>query len=152
MNNCFNYLSCGFLKANSTQHALPRLIQSLKKNLDSSGLVWTILMDLSNANDCLPHDLLIAKLQAYGLDQPSLGLVNVYLRFHRIVTGLMLPGMFLGYPFWGLYFLIFLSMIFFLIYQKIWYMQTCWRSYIVLFWKKSLSNFEKTWKWHKNPF
>ena len=152
MNNCFNDLSCGFLKANSTQHALPRLIQSLKIDLDSSGFVWTILMDLSNAYDCLRHDLLIAKLEAYGLDQPSLDLVNVYLRFHRIVTGLMLPGMFIRYPFWGLYFLIFLSMIFFLIYQKIWYMQICWRSYIVLFWKKSLSNFEKTWTWHKNPF
>ena len=70
-------------------------------------------MDLSNVYDCLPHDLLIAKLETYGLDQHSLDLVNVHLRFHRIVTGLMLPGMFLRDPFWGLYFLIFLSMIFF---------------------------------------
>ena len=40
-------------------------------------------MDLSNAYDCLPHDLLIAKLEAYGLDKPSLNLVNDYLRFRK---------------------------------------------------------------------
>ena len=29
-------------------------------------------MDHSNAYDCLPHDLLIAKVETYGLDKPSL--------------------------------------------------------------------------------
>ena len=29
-------------------------------------------MDLSKAYDCLPHDLVIAKLEAYGLDANSL--------------------------------------------------------------------------------
>ena len=53
-----------------------RLIQSWKKELDNSGLVGTILMDLFKAYDCLPPDLLIAKLEAYGLDKPSLNLVN----------------------------------------------------------------------------
>ena len=55
-------------------------------------------MDLSKTYDCLPHDLLIAKLDAYGVDKPSLNLVNGYLRFRkqrkklalRIETGLML--------------------------------------------------------------
>ena len=41
-------------------------------------------MDLSKAYDCLPHDLLIAKVEAYGLDKPSLNLVNDYLRFRKI--------------------------------------------------------------------
>ena len=40
-------------------------------------------MDLSKACDCLPHDFLIAKLEAYGLDKPSLNLVNGYLRFRK---------------------------------------------------------------------
>ena len=53
----------------------------IEKGLDNSGLVETMLMDLSKAYDCLHHDLLIAKLDAYGLDKPSLNFINSYLRF-----------------------------------------------------------------------
>ena len=67
-------LLCGFRKVHSTQHVLSRLIQSLKKELDNSGLLGTIFMDLSKAYNCLPHDLLIVKLEAYGFN-----LVNDYL-------------------------------------------------------------------------
>ena len=40
-------------------------------------------MDLSKAYDFLHHDLLIAKLEAYGPDKPSLNLVNDYLPFRK---------------------------------------------------------------------
>ena len=40
-------------------------------------------MNLSNAYDCLPHDLLIAKLEAYGLDNGSLNLLLDYLSFRK---------------------------------------------------------------------
>ena len=83
LNNYFNELLCRFRKAHSTQYFLTRLIQSLEKGLDNSDLVGTILMDLSNAYEGLPHDVLLAKLEAYGLDKPSLSLVNGYLRFQK---------------------------------------------------------------------
>ena len=36
-------------------------------------------MDLSKAFDCLPHDLIIAKLHVYGLDHDSVRLIRSYL-------------------------------------------------------------------------
>ena len=107
LNNYLNDLLCGFRKAHSTQYVLSRLIQSLKKGLDNSGLVGAIPMDLSKTCGCLPHDLLIAKIDAYGLDKPSFNLLNGYLRFQkqrkklvlRIVTGVMLLGVFPRDPF-----------------------------------------------------
>ena len=67
MENFLNQLLSCFRKAHSTQHALFRLIQSWRKELDESGFVATILMDLSKAYVCLPHDLMVAKLEAYGI-------------------------------------------------------------------------------------
>ena len=63
---------CGFRKTSSTQHAFLRLLQSWQRELDESGYVGTILMDLSKAYDCIPHQLLIAKLEAYGLHDLNL--------------------------------------------------------------------------------
>ena len=62
MNNFLNELLWGFLKAHSTQHAFFKFLQAWQKELNSSGFIGTILMDLSKAYDCLSHYLLIAKL------------------------------------------------------------------------------------------
>ena len=67
MGTFLNKLLCGFRKAHSTQHALFKLLQRWQKELDNSGLVGTIMMDLSKTYGCLPHDLIIAKFEAYGL-------------------------------------------------------------------------------------
>ena len=86
----YPFLLCGFRKAHSSQHALFKLLQRWQKELDSSGLVGTILMDLSEAYDCLPHDLIIAKFEAYGLSKSSLSLLLDYLtsRKQRVKIGL----------------------------------------------------------------
>ena len=46
-------------------------------------------MDLSKAYDCLPHDLIIAKFEAYGLSKNSLKLLLDYLegRKQRVKIG-----------------------------------------------------------------
>ena len=77
---------CGFRKGFSTQHALLALIENWKTSLDKKGYTGSILMDLSKAFDTLNHDLLLAKLHAYGFDKNALRMINSYLsdRWQRI--------------------------------------------------------------------
>ena len=81
-----NQLLFGFHKIHSTQHALFRLIQSWQKELDGSGFVGTIPMDLSKAYDCLPYDLMVAKLEACGLAKECLQLISNYLSYRKQST------------------------------------------------------------------
>ena len=39
-------------------------------------------MDLSKAFDCLPHDLILEKLEFYGLDRKAVALLHSYLSLH----------------------------------------------------------------------
>ena len=76
--NKLSPLLCGFRSRYSTQHALLNLINKWHSYLDNS-VVGTILMDLSKAFHCLPHELILAKLHAYGVDIKSLKLSQDYL-------------------------------------------------------------------------
>ena len=80
---------CGFRKHYSTQSALLNMLRKWQTSLSSSGKIGAILMDLSKAFDCLPHDLIIAKLHAYGMEQKSLAFLHSYLsnRKHRVRIG-----------------------------------------------------------------
>ena len=87
--------------AYSTQHALIKLLEEWKSKLDNNFIVGSVLMDLSKAFDCIPQDLIIAKLHAYDFEENALVLVysylkkrkqsfrinNVYSFFQEIVSG-----------------------------------------------------------------
>ena len=76
------YLSpylCGYRKGYETQYALLAMIEKWKLCLDRYGYVGGILMDLSKAFDSINHELLIAKLHAYGFGKDALHLVFDYL-------------------------------------------------------------------------
>ena len=69
-----------YRKIYSSSHILIRLIENWKKHLDSKKIVRTFLMDLSKAFDCIPHDLLIAKLHAYGFNKKALTFLYSYIK------------------------------------------------------------------------
>ena len=70
---------CGFRKGYSVINALLPMFEKWRKSLDAGGAFGALLTDLSKAFDCLPHELLIAKLHAYGVDIYSLKLLHSYL-------------------------------------------------------------------------
>ena len=55
------------------------MIEKWRKSLDKGESFGALLTDLSKAFDCLPHDLLVAKLHAYGFDIQSVRLIHSYL-------------------------------------------------------------------------
>ena len=78
--NILSKNQCGFRKGYNSQHCLVAIIEKWKKSLDSKGSFGALLTDLSKAFDCIPHELMIAKLDAYGFDLKALILVFNYLR------------------------------------------------------------------------
>ena len=74
---------CAFRQGLSTKQALLSfLIQKWRVILGRNGYVGAVLMDLSKAFDTIKHDLLIAKLNAYGFTKSSVRLIKSYLS-HR---------------------------------------------------------------------
>ena len=64
-------MQCGFRKGFNAEHCLVSMIQKWKESVDNGGVFGAIMTDLSKAFDCLHHELLIAKLDAYGCDIKS---------------------------------------------------------------------------------
>ena len=83
-NSIFHDFLSAFRASYGCQTTLLRLVEDWKQALDNNMYVGAILMDLSKAFDCIHHDLLLAKLQAYGVSKHSCNLpqemFNVQLR------------------------------------------------------------------------
>ena len=65
---------CGYRKGYNAQYALIAMIEKWKKSLDKGGMFAAVLMDLSKAFDTINHELLIAKLHAYGFEKSALSI------------------------------------------------------------------------------
>ena len=70
---------CGFRKGYSAQHCLLAMIEKWKSAVDNKKTFGALFADLSKAFDCLNHDLLLAKLNAYGFSLPALRMIQSYL-------------------------------------------------------------------------
>ena len=79
MQKIISIFICGYTKGMNAQNCLVFMVEFCKKALDRGQKFGVLLTDLSKAFDCLVHDLLIAKLDAYGFDYLSLKLIFSYL-------------------------------------------------------------------------
>ena len=77
--NLFNPFLAAFRAGYGCQSTLLKVIEDWKKALEENKYIGAILMDLSKAFDCLPHDLLLLKLHEYGLAPKALTLIKSYL-------------------------------------------------------------------------
>ena len=73
----FSQNQCGFRKG------FIAMIEKCRESLDQGRAYGALLTDLSKAFDCLPYELIIAKLYAYRVDMPSLKSINSYLSRRR---------------------------------------------------------------------
>ena len=79
-NSFFSKYQCAFRKGFSAQHCLVSKLEKWKSATDNKKSLGAFLTGLSKAFDCLSHDLLIAKLNAYGFSMSALRFVHSYLK------------------------------------------------------------------------
>ena len=82
MQNKFSIYTTSFWKNHDTQHDLLKMIETRKTKLSMGHKVGLIYMDLSKAFDSLNHELVIAKLKCYRLDQHTVEFFRSYLSNH----------------------------------------------------------------------
>ena len=69
IDSMFSKFHCGFRKGFNTQHCLLTMIEKWCKILDEGDETGAVLTDISKAFDCIDHNVLMAKLNAYGFEE-----------------------------------------------------------------------------------
>ena len=76
----FSPFISAYRKSFSTEHVLIRLLEDWRNKLDNNNVVGAVLTDLSKAFDCIPHNLQVAKLDAYGFNRDTVAYIYSYLK------------------------------------------------------------------------
>ena len=78
-NNLFYPLQFGFRQNYSTAHALISLTETIRKYLDEEKFACGIFEDLKKAFDTIEHDILLTKLEHYGVRELANDWFKIYL-------------------------------------------------------------------------
>ena len=87
-NRVYNYLNdysllfhkqFGFRKGHSTDHTLIKLIDNIYDSFNQNRYTLGVFIDLSKAFDTVDHNILIDKLNSYGIKNNSLKWFSSYL-------------------------------------------------------------------------
>ena len=73
----------GYRKGHSAEQCLAVMLEQWRGALDNKDAAGAVLTDLSKAFDCLNHNLLLAKLNAYGFGREALEFVSSYLKYRK---------------------------------------------------------------------
>ena len=77
--NCIYELQFGFRANYSTNHALISLTEDIRDALDNNNYAGGIFIDLQKAFDTVDHDILLRKLDHYGIGGTAKDWFNSYL-------------------------------------------------------------------------
>ena len=79
--NCLSELQFGFRSKHSTNHALIKITDSIKEAIDKKEFACGVFIDLQKAFDTVNHEILLHKLDHYGIRS------NAKLWFESFLTG-----------------------------------------------------------------
>ena len=69
----------GFRKFHSTEHAILEITESILSEFDKRNVALAIFLDLTKAFDTLNHNILLTKLNYYGIQNSTLNWFQSYL-------------------------------------------------------------------------
>ena len=67
LHNCIYDLQFGFREKHSTNHALMSMVQQIRDAMDNGNTAIGVFVDFQKAFDTVNHDILLHKLDNYGI-------------------------------------------------------------------------------------